>query len=351
MAETKDPLWLRYCGRLLGLAILIGAAGIGYHVTRINYLYPRTDDAAVRANIVGIAPHVSGALVQLNVVDNQEVNEGDLLFVIDSQPHEATLARFQADLLLARSELEAMSNSIDSAVSEVKARQAELELAAADLRRYVPLLKDQAIEAETVDTARTRQRTAQAQLLEAQQTLKQQQNLLGQHGTLNARISAAEADVRAAQINVDYCRVRAPFKARVTNLNTSAGQFARTGEPLFALVDTRRWYVVANFRETFLQSIKPGLAVDVFLMAYPQRPFHGRVQGVGWAVQGRDESPEGVLADIKPTLNWVRLAQRIPVRIDIEDPDPQRPYRMGMTAIVTIRPAAAMNPAPVRSGP
>ena len=351
MGEGKEPVALKLLGRLLGLAILLGAAGMGYYVTWLNFRFPRTDDAMVRANIVGIAPHVSGALVQLNVVDNQQVNEGDLLFVIDPQPYEAALARSQADLLLARSELQAMSNSIASAVSEVAARQADLELATSDLKRYEPLLKDQAIDAVTVDVARTRQRTAEAQLRRAQQALEQQQNLLGQYGSLNARIGAAEAGLRAAQLNVDYCRVRAPFKARVSNLNTSAGQYARAGEPLFALVDTRRWYVVANFRETFLQSIKPEQSVDVYLMAYPNRLFHGKVQGVGWAVQGQDSSVAGVLEEVKPSLNWVRFAQRIPVRIDIEEPDPQRPFRMGMTAIVTIRGTGSPEPALTRSGP
>jgi len=337
MDEPKNALGLKVLGRLIGLAILLGAVAIGYRVIKVSYLCPRTDDAAVRANIVGIAPQVSGALVQLNVVDNQLVNEGDLLFVIDSQPYEADLARYQAELLLAQSELQAMSNSISSASSEIAARQADLDLAASDVRRYEPLLKDRAIDAETVDSARTRQRTAQDRLVEAQQALQQQQNLLGQHGTLNARISVAEANVRSSQIKLDYCRVRAPFKARVSNLNTSIGQYARAGEPLFALVDMRRWYVVANYRETFLPSIKAGMPVDIFLMAYPERLFHGKVQGVGWAVQGQDASSLGVLVEVKPNLNWVRFAQRIPVRIEIDDPDPNWPYRMGMTAIVTIQ--------------
>jgi multidrug resistance efflux pump len=350
MGESQNQLGLKIVGRLLGLAILLGAVVIGYRVIKVSYFNPRTDDASVRANIVGIAPQVSGALVQLNVADNQEVNEGDLLFVIDSQPYEAELARYQAELLLARSELQAMSNSISSATSEISARQAELELATTDVKRYEPLLKDRAIDAETVDEARTRQRTAQDRLLEAQQALQQQQNLLGQHGTLNARIGVAEANVRSAQIKLDYCRVRAPFKARVSNLNTSTGQYARAGEPLFALVDMRRWYVVANYRETFLPSIKPGMSVDIFLMAYPERLFHGKVQGVGWAVQGQDASTLGVLVEVKPNLNWVRFAQRIPVRIEIEEADPNLPYRMGMTAIVTIQGKRGNGPETAKRG-
>ncbi|MFZ0827797.1 MAG: biotin/lipoyl-binding protein [Verrucomicrobiia bacterium] len=344
MGASPDPNWLRILGRTLGGLILVGALALGYLVTRVNYLYPRTDDATVTANVVGIAPHVSGALVELNVADDQEVKPGDLLFAIDSQPYAVAAARANATLLLARSDLEAISNSIASADSAVNVREAELQLAIADVKRYEPLLASQAIDALTVDVARTRQRTAQAQLEEARQNLLQQQNLLGQFGSLNARIGVAEADLHAAQINLDYCRVSAPFPARVANLSISAGEFAREGQPIFALVDTRDWYVVANFRETFLESIHPGQAADVYLMAYPHRCFHGTVQGVGWAVQTPDSAPNGALMGVSPTLNWIRLAQRLPVRIRLDAPDPKMPYRMGMTAVVTLRKPATRAP-------
>jgi multidrug efflux system membrane fusion protein len=337
MSEAPDPIWRRALGRILGLAIVVSAVGLGWHVTRVNFEFPRTDDAQVRANVVGIAAHVSGPIVELSVVDNQEVKRGDLLFAIDARPYEAALARAQAALFLAQSELDASTNAIASAVAGVNRAEAELDYATKEVKRLVPLLKSQAVEADEVDVARTRERTATAGLEQARQELGRQRNLMAQHGTLNARIAAAEADLRAAQLNVDYCRVRAPFDARVANLNLSVGQFARDGEPLFALVDTRHWYVLANIRETFLESIRPGLDVDVYLMSYPHRRFRGTVQGVGWAVQSEDPTITGVLPEVKPTLNWVRLAQRIPVRIQLEDPSPDRPYRMGMTAFVTVR--------------
>ncbi|HAB15617.1 MAG TPA: HlyD family secretion protein [Verrucomicrobiota bacterium] len=345
MTETQDPPVLRFVGRILGIAILMGAVALAYYVTRLNFHHPRTDDAEVRANLVGIAPHVAGPLIELHVVDNQEVKQGDLLFVIDPQPYEAALAGAQAALLLAKSELSAMSNSVSSAVAAVAAREADLVLANSDLNRYLPLLKDQAIDVGTVDLARARQRTATAQLEEARQTLLQQQNLLGQFGSLNARISAAESTVTAARLNVDYCRVHAPFTARVANLNIAVGQYAQIGQPLFVLVDTERWYVIANFRETYLESLQAGLETDVFLMAYPGARFRGTIQGVGWAVRVADGSAAGALADVRPTLNWVRLAQRIPVRINLENSDTQRPFRMGMSAVVTVQPRSAKSSA------
>ena len=123
----------------------------------------------------------------------------------------------------------------------------------------------------------------------------------------------------------------------MTNLNIAQGEYARAGQQVFALVDTRTWYVLANFQETYLDSIRPGMPADVYLMSYPNRRFRGTVQGIGWAVLSEDARTEGVLPDVKPSLNWVRLAQRIPVRIQLEPADPERPYRMGMTAVVTVR--------------
>src|SRR5262249_27325736 len=171
----------------------------------------------------------------------------------------------------------------------------------------------------------------------ARRELDRQRQLLAQFGDVNARIAAAQAAVHGAELDLQYCYVRAPFDALVTNLNIAQGEYARAGQQVFALVDRRAWYVLANFQETYLDSIRPGMPVDVYLMSYPSRRFRGTVQGIGWAILSQDARTEGVLPDVQPSLNWVRLAQRIPVRIELEPPDPERPYRMGMTAVVTVR--------------
>ena len=131
--------------------------------------------------------------------------------------------------------------------------------------------------------------------------------------------------------------MRAPFDAYVTNLNIAVGQYANRGQDIFALIDDRAWYVIANFRESFLPSIAPGMEVDVYLISYPNRRFRGRIQGVGWALFQANGATVGVLPAVQPTLNWVRLAQRFPVRIVLEERDPEHPFRMGQTAVVTVR--------------
>ena len=116
-----------------------------------------------------------------------------------------------------------------------------------------------------------------------------------------------------------------------------------------ALVDDREWYVMANFRESFLQHIAPGMEAEVYVVSYPFRRFRGRVQGIGWALYQRNGATVGVLPATEPTLNWVRLAQRFPVRIVLEERDADHPFRMGASAVVTIKGDATAAPASVRS--
>lgn len=337
MASERDPTWLRATGRLLGVAIVLAAIGVGLIVWRITYREPRTDDASVRANVIGIAPHVGGPLVELNVVDNQPVRQGDLLFVIDPRPFEIALEHARAALLLEQSEVAALGSAIQAAQAEVERLDAESLYAADHVKRLEPLLSKQFVTRDRYEEAQVGSRSSKAALERARVELARQQSLLAQFGDVNARLATAQSNVHEAELNLEYCKVRAPFDARVTNLNIARGQYAQPGQQVFALVDTRVWYVLANFQETFLDSIRPGMPADVYLMAYPTRRFRGTVQGIGWAVAPQDGATVGVLPDVKQTLNWVRLAQRIPVRIELEAPDPAMPYRMGMTAVVTIR--------------
>ena len=328
---------MRVAGRVLGFAIIALAFVAGVVVTRIAYREPRTDDASVRANVVGIAPHVSGPLTELHVVDNQAVHQGDLLFVVDPRPYEVELQRSKAALMLAQSEVAATTKAIASASAEVARVEAERSYAHAHASRLEPLLPQKFVTRDRYDEARVNATAADAAVERARRELDRQQQLLAQFGDVNARIAAAEAAVHGSELDLEYCYVRAPFDAQVTNLNIAQGEYARAGQQVFALVDRRTWYVLANYQETYLNNIRPGMPVDVYLMSYPNRRFRGTVQGIGWAVLPQDSHTEGVLPDVQPTLNWVRLAQRIPVRIELEPPHPDQPYRMGMTAVVTVQ--------------
>ncbi|SMF95076.1 membrane fusion protein, multidrug efflux system [Methylomagnum ishizawai] len=360
--NENTRIWI---GRWLQAVFVLGAVLTGVLAWRENLAHPRTNDAMVRANIVDIAPqHASGLIVELHVADNQRVKQGDLLYVIDPRPYQAKLDQARAKLQLAEKAVESDRALIEA--SAAKVRQTEQERLAAEaeiarlrakagfdqsyLDRIKPLLAQEFVTANKVNEATAARDASAAALRDA--VAKQRAATLGvdfahkehlqaeanlaQFGEVFAKIEAARAEVRGAELDVEYCAVRAPFDAYVTNLNTAVGEYVQPGQKLFALVDDRDWYVVANYKETYLEHIQPGMAVDVFLVPYPGQRFRGEVQGIGWANYPDNIKEQGSLPTVERTLNWVVLASRFPVRIKLLDRDPRHPFRMGMTAFTTV---------------
>lgn len=335
--SDETPRSRRILGRLVGVGIVVGAIVLSIWVYRDLVVWPRTDDAYVRANMVGIAPHVSGPIVELPIVDNQPVEAGQVLFVVDPRPYLAALDEAEAELLLTDLEIQGLREAVSAAEAELVRLEAEATYAIQYLERVRPLLAKQFVTANQVVEAESQAAATASSVQRARFELEQARKDLGQFGGVNARRQAAEAKVLDARLNVDYCTVRSPFDGYVTNLNIAVGEYANEGQQVFALVDNRTWYVIANFRETFLEEIRPGMAAEVYLMTYPGHAFKGVVQGIGWAIFQKNGSTIGVLPDVEPSLNWVRLAQRFPVRVILESPHPDRPYRMGNTAVVTVK--------------
>src|SRR5271167_4345963 len=335
--RTQSALALRFAGHVLSAAIVIATIVVGLYVARLYYLYPRTDDAYVRANSVGIAPHVSGPIKEIPIVDNQYVKQGDLLFIVDPRPYQAALDAAVAKLQLTELNIKALEDAIRTAQADQVRLQADAAYAKQYLNRIEPLLAKHFVTANDVFNARSRVSAAEAAVEGAHSDVSKAQNQLGQYGDINALRKAAEAAVYDAKLNVGYCYVRAPYNGYVTNLNIAEGQYASEGRQVVSLIDDRKWYVIANFRETFLSHIQPGMAAEVFVLAYPNKRFRGHVQGVGWALYQENGATVEGLPQVEPTLNWVRLAQRFPVRIVLDDRDPNFPFRMGNTAVVTIQ--------------
>jgi multidrug resistance efflux pump len=336
-ASSDSSYIQRFVGRAVGIGIVLGAVLLSLWVNRDLSIRPRTDDAYVRANSVGIAPPVSGPIVQLSVVDNQPVSEGEVLFVVDPRPYQVAVARAEAELLMADLEIEGMEGAVRAAEAEVERRKAEAEYAVQYLERIRPLLEKEFVTPNQVFEAESLASAASSAMERARFELDQAKKELGDLDGINAHRKAAEAKLLEAELNLGYCEVLAPFDGYVTNLNIAVGEYANRGEHVFALVDNRKWYVMANFSEVFLENIKPGMKAEVYLMSYPGRLFEGEVQGIGWALWQRNGSTVGILPDVETSLNWVRLAQRFPVRVVLEKPDPDFPFRMGSTAVVTIK--------------
>lgn len=341
--------------------------------------YPRTDDAYVRANTIGMAPRVYGQIVELPLVDNQFVAAGTLLYRIDARPYEVVLERANAHLLLVEFEVQALKDAIIVAAADVEtaraqiarseslvaerqaqvvATQARQDYAADYLSRIKPLLVKQFVTADRVALAQSDLDAASAAVVAAQASVanatavvvaakaevvgaqareQQARNELGQVDDVNARIAVATVEVADAQLNVQYCEVRAPLDGWVTNLNTNVGEFVKVGDTLFSIVQNSQWWVMANFLETEIEQIKVGQEVAVYLYAYPGHRFKGTVQGIGWALYQANGATQQSLPDVKPTLNWIRLAQRFPVRISLEPFDAAYPFRMGATVTAIVK--------------
>ena len=326
----------RFVGRLIGWAIVAGAIALSAWVYFLSEVHPRTDDAFVRANVVGMAPHVSGPIVELPIVDNQPVEQGDLLFVVDPRPYQSVLDLARAKLELTGLEVRALEEAVRAAEAQLAAKEADAAYANQYLDRIEPLLNRRFVTPNDVFEAKSRLRSSDAAVAAARADVAKARNLLGQLGDVNARRQAARAEVEDAELNVGYCRVVAPFRGYVTNLNIAIGQYANQGQQVVTLVDGRQWYVLANFREGYLEKIQPGMEADVFLATYPKHRFRGTVQGIGWGLFQKNGASVDGLPAVEQTLNWVRLAQRFPVRILLQEPDPEFPFRMGQTAVVTI---------------
>jgi multidrug efflux system membrane fusion protein len=363
LVDTEREPRLRLIGRTLSI-LIIGGAIIAVAVTLVQWeTRPQTDDATVRANFVGIAPQVNGHIVDLPVRDNQQVNEGDLLFRIDPRPYEIALERAKAALSLTRSEVNGLKNGAAGAGAGVARAEAQLSASAAEvvrvetqfrhaddhLKRLEPLVQQQFVTADRLEEART-QRDAAAAALDAtraqhgaaEAALRQAtteraraEDVVGDTDGVNARVAAAQATVHAAELDLSYCRVVAPFTGEVVNLNLSKGAFARAGAEVFTLVDTQTWYVVANFRETSLRHIRSGAKADLYLQSQPGKHYRGTVVGLGWAVLPDNGTSVMGLPRVDRSLDWIRLAARFPVRIQVDDPDDS--FRLGESAVATVR--------------
>lgn len=341
-AASND--WRRPVAIIISIATIVLAVVLTLSVWKIIEHHPRTDDAVARANVIGIAPRVRGQILKLNVQDNQAVAAGDVLLEIDPDDFQlalekamAALATLDQQIEVARSQDAQLKFQIKAAEAGVERAKAELKQAGDTLQRLQPLLPDGFAKADDVDKVATARQVAAASLAAEEQRLNQARTALSALATLTAERPGAVAAVDLAKLELSYCKVIAPCPGRVINLNISAGAYASAGIPIFSLLDTRTWYVIANFREGELRHISQGSKVEVYLSAQPERHFVGRVQGIGWAVvpEGELDIPHG-LPNVKRELNWVHIAQRFPVRIEVENPDPDV-FRMGASAVAIIK--------------
>ena len=325
----------------LGILIgLIAAVALGTRlVLRHSERYPATDDAYVQANVVGMVARVSGPIVELPVIDNQWVRAGDLLFAIDPRPYRVAVDKARANLDETGQDVSGLADAVTSAEAQLAEAEASLRLAVAQYNRIQPLVKIGAIPYQDKDKADAGLSQAKSQVDDARARLAKARHELGEVDAGNPEMRAAVADLESAELELEWTRVVAPVNGWVTDLALSLGSYANVGSPLLSLINSDSWRVEAYYKETQLEHIHPGQPARVYLPAYPDVRFEGRVQGIGWGVEQQNSDgargADGV-PSVSPTVDWVRMAQRFPVRITLVNRDRAHPLRKGMRATVRV---------------
>jgi multidrug resistance efflux pump len=279
---------------LLTGAVVLAAAAAAAWKYQLYITNPWTRDGQVRAQVIQVTPRVTGPIINLPIRDNQRVKAGDLLFEIDPRTFEAALKQDRADLEQARV-------NVDEARDEY--RRVER------IRKRDP----GAVSAEEVTSRKNALRAAEAKVL------------------------AAEAVLDEAQLDLEFTQVRAPVDGYVTNLNLRLGSQAVANQPVLALVDVNSFWVHGFFRENYIEGIQPGDHAVVTLMSYPDRPLEGHVDSLGWGIYQQDGSTgQNLLPSVSPTFQWIRLAQRVPVRVHLQEVPEDIALRVGTTASVLV---------------
>ncbi len=344
------------------VAVAVVIAGVKWWDYVVN---PWTRNGQVRAQVIQVTPRVSAPIVQLPIIDNQLVKAGDLLFEIDPRTFSADLALAKAKLDRTRDQISALEKNVKAAEAAVeqydalikaaeatiRKNEAEVERTKIDVDRAEILLKqgnvtkrrrdeavadyDSAVGAR--DNAVETRNQARAQKLQSEADLAEAQADLGAPGEDNARLRAAKAEVQTAELNLEFSKVVAPVDGYVTNLDLRLGDQAVANKPALALVDVDSYWIHGFFKENYIEGMRPGDRAIVTLMSYPDKPLEGRVHSLGWGIAQADGSTGyELLPNISPTFEWIRLAQRVPVRVHIDEVPEGVELRVGTTASVLV---------------
>lgn len=279
---------------VLNLVILGGAAWFGYQKYQDYFNNPWTRDGQVRANIIKVAPRVSGPIVNVAITDNQRVQKGDLLFEIDPETYQVALAQAEVGL--------------EQSIISSKGKKIEYD-------RLLDIRKKDKGAVSHKDLIR--------------REISYQESLL--------KIKASEEKLKSAKLNLSYTRVVASVDGFVSNLDIRTGTQAVANQPLLALIDENSFWVFGFFRENQLPQIKPGSDARVTLMSHPDTPLEATVDSIGWGIAPKDGTVGyNLLPNVNPVFQWIQLAQRIPVRISIKELPEGVHLRFGLSASIMV---------------
>jgi multidrug resistance efflux pump len=369
MMTTAPDMLKNIASKLSTFVLLLVAVVAAYLMYQRWTESPWTRDGQVRADIVKIAPRVSGYIVEVAVEDNHFVRKGELLFRIDPSSYQLAVDTAQVQLEQAGEDVTALEATVKAAEAMVlqseagvvaaramiKQQEAALANARSESKRATRLADQKAGSVENaekkaamvleiqaaVDSARASLSQAEAALSSSKADLDEAKANLGEPGDANVRIREATVQLEEAQLKLSWTSMNAPFDGYITNLDVNEGAFGFPGIPIAAFVDSSSFRVDGYFQETKLKHIKPGDRAIITLMSHPDIELKGVVDSIGYAINPPNiADTDGVgnlVPQVEPTFDWVRLPQRVPVRIRLEDVPEDIQLVSGMTASVAIR--------------
>jgi membrane fusion protein, multidrug efflux system len=329
-------------GKLIATTTIVAAVVLCALVVFTIDRRPRTHDARIFAFSAAMASEINGRIVKVLITNDQHVEAGAPLIVIDPTPFEmqlrqarAQVAALKAQISLTGRQVTSQGSGVQAAESQVQKAREQLRYAQDTLKRMEPLLAPGYVTQQQIDEARTNESSATAALHALTNSATQARQAVGDTLSLQAQLEGAEASEALAARNLDLTTLRAPFSGTVVGLQIAAGTFALAGHPLFSLIESDAWYAIADFRETELPRIAVGDPATIWTMAQSDRAFTGRVASLGAGVQSTDQDGPD-LPKVGRDLNWVVVAQRFPVWVRLDNP-PAEAMHVGMTASVKVR--------------
>jgi membrane fusion protein, multidrug efflux system len=341
MTEARGIRKRKPLGAAIALTLVILAAF--FWVRTSLRAKPSTDDASIDGEVVHVAPLVGGRIIELAVHENELVHKGDLLFRIDPVPYQINVATAEANLDVARASVGSKRRFVatqrwnaDIANVQIDRARNNLALSQRTQERLGPLAAKGYIPQQQFDQAKVATQDATTSLAQTEKQQRAAETAVDTDDAAVASVRAAAAALANTRRALSDTEVRAPHDGRIVGLTISTGEVVAPSQALFTLISTEEWFASANFREIDLNRIEPGACVTVYSMIDRRVPIRGVVDSIGYGVLGADkiDLPRNV-PYVQPSLNWVRVAQRFPVRIHLENP-PERLVRLGASAIVEV---------------
>ncbi len=314
----------------LSLACVILAFIIFFWLSAI--FYPTTDDSYVNANIIQISSQITAPVAKVMVEDHQFVHKGQLLALLDAKPFEISLQKALADLANAQLIVKAEQSAVNAAKAETDQALSQYQVAQKNVPRILTLVKEGKIAQAEGVKAQGDLDSAKARYQAAVENLNEAQEKLGQSIANNPQILIAQANVEQAKLDLSYTRLIAPADGTLVHFNLRPGTLVMAQQILFSIVESAKWWVDANFKETDMKRIHLGQTANIFVDLYPGIKFKGVVEGISIG----SGAAFSLLPPENATGNWVKVTQRFTVRVGVDNINPHYPLRVGASAEVKI---------------